>query len=57
MDVPLTKILSSVNPILHDFIVNNTQAPIPPSPSEVISPFEAALVKAGWEKDDSDDGF
>ncbi|KAK0237496.1 alpha/beta-hydrolase [Armillaria nabsnona] len=44
----------TVNRILHDFIVDNCRTAIPPAPQEVNSPWEAELVKAGWNKDDSD---
>ncbi|KAK0464849.1 alpha/beta-hydrolase [Armillaria novae-zelandiae] len=43
-----------VNHILHDFIIDSCRTTIPPVPKEVSSPWEAELVKAGWNKDDND---
>ncbi|KAK0458841.1 alpha/beta-hydrolase [Desarmillaria tabescens] len=44
-----------VNPLFVDFVLEYTTGQIPPTPSSVISPFEAGLIKAGWTNDDSDD--
>ncbi|KAK0480665.1 alpha/beta-hydrolase [Armillaria novae-zelandiae] len=44
-----------VNPLFADFVLENTVGQIPPTPSSVVSPFEAGLIKAGWTNDDSDD--
>lgn len=38
------------NRILHDFIISCCRSSVPPAPQEVISPWEAELVKAGWDK-------
>ncbi|KAK0220560.1 alpha/beta-hydrolase [Armillaria fumosa] len=43
-----------VNHILHDFIIDTCRTTIPPPPQGVSSPWEAELVKAGWNKDDND---
>ncbi len=47
--------LHRVNPLFADFVLENTAAQIPPTPSSIVSPFEAGLIKAGWSNDDSDD--
>ncbi|TFK38041.1 Alpha/Beta hydrolase protein [Crucibulum laeve] len=41
-----------INAILHDFVLEQTKSPIPPAQPEVTSPFESALVEAGWRQDD-----
>ncbi|KAK0193107.1 alpha/beta-hydrolase [Armillaria mellea] len=43
-----------VNHILHDFITDSCRTFIPRAPQQVSSPWEAELVKAGWNKDDND---
>ncbi|KAF5379049.1 hypothetical protein D9615_005993 [Tricholomella constricta] len=40
------------NPLIHDFIMSHTTAPVPPPPEIVTSPFEADLVATGWSPRD-----
>lgn len=54
---PLYLSIVRVNPVLHDFVSGSCEEPIPPAPLETTSPFETALVNAGWTKEDSDDEY
>ncbi|KAF9058540.1 alpha/beta-hydrolase [Rhodocollybia butyracea] len=50
-----------VNPIFHDFIIQQVEGPVPTLTKAVLSPWESALKKKGWVKevnvleDDSDE--
>lgn len=50
-----TNLFYSVNAHLHDFVLTEAKGVIPAAPALAISPFEAGLLKAGWEKNDSDE--
>ncbi|KAF8889587.1 Alpha/Beta hydrolase protein [Infundibulicybe gibba] len=46
-----------INPIFHDFVIQNTKGLIPPAPAQITSPFEANLIKAGWAQDECDSDY
>ena len=50
--------LFSINPIVHDFVIQCTQEDVPPALSSVVSPFEKEFAAAGCPnlgQDDSDE--
>src|SRR5260221_7157327 len=47
-----------INSIFHDWVLENTNTTVPPSKSQVTSPFQSDLAKAGYVSDeDTDDEF
>jgi len=51
---------SRINELLHDWVINHTDLPVPPAKQDVTSPYDADLAKAGYLKEgdfdsDSDD--
>jgi len=54
----VTDRLSRINELLHDWVINHTDLPVPPTKQDVTSPYDADLVKAGYMKEgdfDSDE--
>jgi len=47
--------LSSINDLLHEWVMKNTDLLVPPANEHVTSPFEAQLAEAGYVKDDDSD--
>ncbi|KAF9058558.1 alpha/beta-hydrolase [Rhodocollybia butyracea] len=43
---------SIVNPIFHDFIIQQLEGPVPVLTKAVVSPWESKLIKKGWVPDD-----
>lgn len=53
-----TNPLSRINELLHDWVMNNTDLPVPPAKQDVTSPYDAVLTEAGYLKEgdlDSDE--
>jgi len=50
--------LSRINELLHDWVMNNIDLPVPPAKQDVTSPYDAVLAEAGYSKEgdlDSDE--
>ncbi|EEB96368.1 hypothetical protein MPER_04510, partial [Moniliophthora perniciosa FA553] len=44
-----------VNGVLHDFVMKYTKGPVASAPSDVVSPWDSSLRKAGWVPEDMSD--
>lgn len=51
----LAERLFRINSIFHDWVLENTNSPVPPAKSSALSPFQNDLVKAGYIPDDDTD--